>query len=142
MLNSQQRLSGASCVSFVWLINEHSSAVWAAEKMECLRFCSYVTILSLSFLDTLPQKRMNYGFCQVWNESTSGPPLKQKCTVRNCEKHMRHTQFFFFFLCVCVCVSEGHMFDFISPAATGARQKIAVCSSHHKYYHFQSVVLR
>lgn len=104
MLNSQQRLSGASCVSFVWLINEHSSAVWAAEKMECLRFCSYVTILSLSFLDTLPQKRMNYGFCQVWNESTSGPPLKQKCTVRNCEKHMRHTQFFFFFLCVCVCV--------------------------------------
>lgn len=142
MLNSQQRLSGASCVSFVWLINEHSSAVWAAEKMECLRFCSYVTILSL--LPRHPPSKADELWLLPgleWKHVRSTAETKMY-SPELWKTHASHTVFLFFSLCVRVCVSEGHMFDFISPAATGARQKIAVCSSHHKYYHFQSVVLR
>lgn len=108
MLSSQQRLSGASCVSFVWLINEHSSAVWAAEKMECLRFYSYVTILSL-----LPQHPPSKA-----DELWLLPGLEWKLVRSTAEikmyspelwkTHASHTvcRFFFPFVCVCVYLKD------------------------------------
>lgn len=104
MLNSQQRLSGASCVSFVWLINEHSSAVWAAEKMECLRFCSYVTILSL--LPRHPPSKADELWLLPgleWKHVRSTAETKMY-SPELWKTHASHTVFLFFSLCVCVCI--------------------------------------
>lgn len=45
--------SSASCVSFVYVINERSLTLWAAEKIECLHLI-YTLQSSLSFLNALP----------------------------------------------------------------------------------------
>ena len=102
-------VSGASCVSFVWLINERSSAAWAAEKMECLRFYSYVTIPLLSLSPSLlprhpPSKRMNYGLRQIWEWKHVQSSAEIKMYSPELWKtHASHTVFLFC-LCMCVCV--------------------------------------